>query len=59
MADQEGMMQKLKCQSVLDTDTRELKNVESYVSYSRELFQFRKLTFSSMPKHHKNDLLSL
>jgi hypothetical protein len=56
---QQGMVQKLKCQSVLDTDIRELQNVESYVPYFRELFQFRKLIFVPAPKHQKNDLLSL
>jgi hypothetical protein len=56
---QEGIVQKLKSQSVLDTDIRELQNVESYVSYFRELFQFGKLILAPVPKHQKNELLSL
>jgi len=56
---QDGMVQKLKCHSVLDTDISELQNVESYVSYFRELFQFRKFMLAPVSKHLKNDLLSL
>jgi hypothetical protein len=59
MVVQEVMVQKLKCHSVLGTDIRELKNVESYVSYFSELFQFRKLILVPVPKHQKYDLLSL
>jgi hypothetical protein len=59
MEDQEATVQQLNCQSVLDTSIRELQNVESYVSYFRELFQFTKLIFAPVPKHHKNDLLTL
>jgi hypothetical protein len=56
---QEGMVQKLKCQPVLDTDIRELQNVESYVPYFREIFQFSKLILAPVPKHQKNNPLSV
>jgi hypothetical protein len=56
---QEDTVRKLKCHSVLHTDIRELQNVEYYVSYFREMFQFRKLILAPVSKKKKNKLLSL